>query len=81
MGFLATIIMGICAGWLAEKIMKVDMPTWQNLLLGLSGSVLGSIVLGLVGMDKPSGMISGIIVAAVFSCLIVWFFNKRKAKK
>ena len=34
MGFVATIIVGVLAGWLAEKVMKVDMPTWQNLLLG-----------------------------------------------
>ncbi len=32
MGFIATIIVGVLAGWLAEKVMKVDMPTWQNLL-------------------------------------------------
>ena len=37
MGFVATIIVGVLAGWLAEKVMKVDMPTWQNLLLGLCG--------------------------------------------
>ena len=81
MGFIATIIVGVLAGWLAEKVMKVDMPTWQNLLLGLCGSALGSVVLGIVGMDKPAGMISGIAVAFIFACLIVWAVNKIRAKK
>ena len=53
MGFIATIIVGVLAGWLAEKVMKVDMPTWQNLLLGLCGSALGSIVLGVVSVQHP----------------------------
>ena len=81
MGFVATIIVGVLAGWLAERVMKGDMPTWQNLLLGLCGSALGSIVLGLVGMDKPSGMISGIAVAFVFACLIVWAVNTIRSRK
>ena len=80
MGFLATIIVGVLAGWLAEKVMKVDMPTWQNLLLGLCGSALGSVVLGVVGMNKPAGMISGILVAFIFACLIVWAVNKIRPK-
>lgn len=81
MGFLATIIVGVLAGWLAEKVMKVNMPTWQNLLLGLCGSALGSIVLGIVGMSSPTGIISGVLVAFIFACLIVWAVNKIRAKK
>ncbi len=32
-------------------------------------------------MDKPAGMISGILVAFIFACLIVWAVNKIRAKK
>ena len=81
MGFIATIIVGVLAGWLAEKVIKVDKPTRQNQLLGLCGSPLGSNVHGVVGIDKPAGMISGIAVAFVFACLIVWAVNKIRAKK
>lgn len=78
--FIVLILIGLIAGWLAEKIMKVDMPTWQNLLLGLCGSALGSLVLGLIGRESPSGFIGGIVVALIFACLIIWCVNFIKAK-
>lgn len=81
MGFFATIIVGILAGWLAEKFMHVDMPTWKNLILGLCGGALGSVVLGIIGQDKPAGMIAGIAVAFLGACLILWVFKKFFGKK
>ncbi|MGN0445224.1 MAG: GlsB/YeaQ/YmgE family stress response membrane protein [Acutalibacteraceae bacterium] len=80
MGFFSTILVGIIAGWLAEKIMKVDLSWWKSLLLGLIGSAIGSGVLGAMGMDKPSGIITGSIVAAIVSCLILWIYKKVKTR-
>lgn len=77
--FIVLILVGLIAGWLAEKIMKVDMPTWQNLLLGLCGSALGSLILGFFG-KTTGGFIGSIVVALIFACLIVWCVNFIKAK-
>lgn len=81
MGFFATIIVGVLAGWLAEKVMKVDMPTWQNLLLGLLGGLLGSGVLELVGANSPTGIISGVLVAFLGACCIIWVVQKIRSRK
>ena len=80
---IVTLIVGVIAGWLAEKIMKVDMPTWQNLVLGLCGSGVATLIFALVGKEKPAGFIISIILAAVFACLIIWLVNfiKTKTKK
>lgn len=80
MGFFSTILVGLIAGWLAEKIMKVDLSWWKSLLLSLIGSAIGSGVLGAMGMDKPSGIITGSIVAAIVSCLILWIYKKVKTR-
>ena len=80
MGFIATILVGILAGWLAEKIMKTDVSIWMNLVYGLIGSALGSLVLGLVGMDSPSGIILGVIVAAAGACLAMFIVKKVKER-
>ncbi len=80
MGFIATILVGILAGWLAEKIMKTDVSIWMNLVYGLIGSALGSLVLGLVGMDSPTGIIWGVIVAAVGACLAMFIVKKIKER-
>ena len=37
MGFLAAIIVGGLAGWLAEKVMKSDMGLIMNIILGVVG--------------------------------------------
>lgn len=76
MGFIATILVGICAGWLAEKLMKVDMPLWQNLIVGLLGGAIGSAVLGIVGYTSTGGIIAGILVALFGACLILWIWKK-----
>ena len=81
MGFFATIFVGLIAGWLAEKFMKIDMPAWQNLILGLCGGLLGSGVLELLGANSATGIISGILVAFLGACLIVWAWEKIKARK
>ncbi|MBQ9066660.1 MAG: GlsB/YeaQ/YmgE family stress response membrane protein [Clostridia bacterium] len=80
MGFLTTILVGLIAGWLAEKIMKTDLPTWKSLLLGLIGGALGSFVLGLIGYNSPTGLISGSLVAAAGACLILWAYGKLRAR-
>lgn len=80
MGFFATIIVGICAGWLAEKIMKFDMPLWQNLIVGLLGGALGSAVLGIVGYQSTGGIIAGIAVALLGACLILFIWKKITSK-
>lgn len=81
MGYLATILVGILAGWLAEKIMKVDMPVWKNLILGLCGAALGSIVLSIVGYQTTGGYISGLLVALLGSCVILWAYKKITNRK
>ncbi len=75
MGFFATIFAGILAGWLTEKIMGFDVGIIKNLILGLLGGALGSAVLGLVGMNEPTGIISGVIVSVLGACLIVWLYR------
>lgn len=81
MGFFATIIVGIIAGWLAEKAMKYDMPVWQNLIVGLLGGALGSAVLGIIGYDTTGGIIAGILVAFAGACLILFVWKKIREKK
>lgn len=76
MGFVATIVVGIIAGWLAEKFMKYDMPIWQNLIVGLLGGALGSAVLGIIGYTTTGGIIAGILVAFAGACCILWIWKK-----
>ena len=44
-GWIAAIIIGGVAGWLAEQFMKSNMGVFMNIILGIVGSVVAVAVL------------------------------------
>jgi uncharacterized membrane protein YeaQ/YmgE (transglycosylase-associated protein family) len=48
-GWIAAIIIGGIAGWLAEQFMKSNMGLFMNIVLGIVGAAVASAVLGLLG--------------------------------
>lgn len=75
-GWFATIVIGAIAGWLMEKVMKVDLKFWKSALLGILGGVLGGAVISLLGASNPSGWIGGVLVSALGACLIMFVYKK-----
>ena len=45
LGLFTSIIVGIIAGWLAEKIMKRDHGLFTNLVVGVVGGLIGGIII------------------------------------
>lgn len=80
-GWIAAIIIGIFAGWVAEKILRRDDGLLMNLAAGLIGGLLGKwLIVDLLGfhyMGWVSSAIAAIIGAVVL--LFVWglIFRKR----
>jgi uncharacterized membrane protein YeaQ/YmgE (transglycosylase-associated protein family) len=74
MGIIGWIIVGIAAGWLAGVVTRTDRSIWGDLVLGLAGAlVAGFVTDGAVGGDN--GLISSIIVAAIFATILVLLKN------
>ncbi len=70
MGFIAWIIIGIAAGWLAGVITRTDRSIWGDLLLGLIGAlVAGFIVDGAVGGD--AGFFTSLFAATIAAVVLV----------
>ena len=80
-GFIAWIIIGIIAGWLAEKIMKRDHGLLTNLVVGIVGALLGGFLVNLLGFDAAGGWIAGIIVATLGAVILLFLLSliKRRA--
>jgi uncharacterized membrane protein YeaQ/YmgE (transglycosylase-associated protein family) len=77
-GFIAWIITGLIAGWLAGQVMKGGgYGVIVDILLGLVGGVVGGWVFGLVGLHA-GGMIGSIVVAFVGAVILVWITRKLK---
>jgi uncharacterized membrane protein YeaQ/YmgE (transglycosylase-associated protein family) len=78
-GIIGAIIIGILAGWLAEKILKRNHGLLTNLVVGLVGALLGAFLANLLGIDF-GGWIGSIVVStigAVLLLVILGFFRRK----
>jgi uncharacterized membrane protein YeaQ/YmgE (transglycosylase-associated protein family) len=72
MGFIAWIIVGLIAGWLAGQVMKGGgYGTIVDIILGLLGGVVGGWIFEHLGISSGGGMIGSIIVAFVGAVVLV----------
>lgn len=69
-GWIAAIIIGGLAGFLAEQFMKSDMGLLMNIILGIIGAVVASFILSLVGVQL-GGWIGYLIVGFIGACLLI----------
>jgi uncharacterized membrane protein YeaQ/YmgE (transglycosylase-associated protein family) len=54
-GWIAAIIIGGIAGWLAEKFMKSSMGMIMNIVLGIVGAAIASAILSYFGIVLGGG--------------------------
>ncbi|MDP1618377.1 GlsB/YeaQ/YmgE family stress response membrane protein [Phenylobacterium sp.] len=69
-GILSAIIIGIFAGWIAEKIMKRNHGLFTNLLVGLVGALIGSFIANLINFPF-SGFIGSLLVSTIGAVLLL----------
>lgn len=78
LGWIAAIIVGALAGWIAEKIMKADHGLLTNIFLGIVGAlVLNAVLLAIVG-STLGGWIGQLIIGIVGACILIWGYRKIK---
>ena len=72
MEFLAWIIVGLIAGWLAGLVMKGGgYGILVDIILGLLGGLLGGWLFGQLGIWSGGGMVGSIIVAFIGAVILV----------
>lgn len=69
-GLIGAIIIGILAGWLAEKIMKRNHGLLTNLVVGLVGALLGAFVAGMLGINF-GGFLGSLLVSTAGAVLLL----------
>jgi uncharacterized membrane protein YeaQ/YmgE (transglycosylase-associated protein family) len=66
------IIVGLIAGWATGKLMKGSgYGILVDILLGIVGAIIGSRVLGLLGIYTSGGLIPNILVAILGAVIVV----------
>lgn len=78
MGWIATIILGGIAGWLASMVMNRDasMGIFWNIVVGIVGGMIGSGIGNVVGfLSTDSGWIMYLITATVGAIVLLGIVN------
>ena len=70
-GWLAAIIIGGIAGWLAEQFMKSNMGLFMNIILGIVGAIVLNAILAAVGFSFGTGLIAYLITGFIGACLLI----------
>ena len=70
-GWIAAIIIGGIAGWLAEQFMKSDMGLLMNIVLGIAGAAIASAILSGFGIAL-GGWLGYLICGFIGACLLIW---------
>ncbi len=72
MSLLYILLVGLIAGWATGKIMKGSgYGVITDILLGIVGALIGSRVLGLLGIYTGGGLVPSILVAIVGAVILV----------
>jgi uncharacterized membrane protein YeaQ/YmgE (transglycosylase-associated protein family) len=73
-GFLGMLVIGILAGWIAEKVTASDHGLLTNLLVGIAGSFVGGTLAQLMSLQFE-GWIGNLLVAAVGAILLLFVWR------
>lgn len=81
MGWIATIIIGGIAGWLAEQFMKSNMGLLMNIILGIVGAFVFNLIFGtLLGLYTAESWIAYLIAGFIGACLLIWIVRMVRSK-
>ncbi len=70
-GWIAAIIIGGLAGWIASRFMKSDTGIFLNVLLGIIGAAVARFLFGLVGVSF-GGWLGYLVAGAAGACILIW---------
>lgn len=71
---LALIIIGAAAGFLATRLMRVQLDVISTVALGVAGALVGWFVLRF--LVAVSGWVAGFVGAVIGAMLLIWLWQK-----
>lgn len=78
-GIIGWIVIGIAAGFVAEKLMKRDHGLLTNLAVGVVGALLGGFLAGILGIGF-GGWIGSFIIATLGAVILLFLLGLMKRR-
>lgn len=69
-GWIAAVIIGGLAGWIASGLMKTDTGVFLNIVLGIIGAAIASFLFGIMGISF-GGWIGYLIAGVLGACILI----------
>ncbi len=73
-GFFGMLIIGVLAGYIAEKVTASDHGLLTNLLIGIAGSFVGGTLANLLHIQFY-GWLGNLIVASIGAVIMLWVWR------
>ena len=73
-GFIGMLIIGLIAGYIAEKVTSSDHGLLTNLLVGIAGSFVGGTLANLFEIEFY-GWLGNLIVASIGAVVVLWIWR------
>ena len=73
MGFIALIIIGAAAGFLATRFMKIEANVVTTVVIGIAGALIGGLVLR--GLLTVMGWMAGFVGAVLGAMVLIWLWQ------
>ena len=73
-GLIGMLIIGILAGYIAEKVTSSDHGLLTNLLVGIVGSFVGGTLANVLNVEFY-GWLGNLIVATIGAILLLWIWQ------
>ena len=70
LGWLSFLIVGLIAGWVADKVMQRGHSLIENLVVGVIGAYLGAILFRILGL-AATGFVGSLVIAIVGSVVLL----------
>jgi uncharacterized membrane protein YeaQ/YmgE (transglycosylase-associated protein family) len=78
-GFIGMLIIGILAGWIAEKVTSSNHGLLTNLLVGIAGSFVGGTLANVLNIEFH-GWLGNLIVASIGAVLVLWLWRSLRGQ-
>ncbi|WP_376875416.1 GlsB/YeaQ/YmgE family stress response membrane protein [Albirhodobacter sp. R86504] len=73
MPVFALIIIGIAAGFLATRLMKIDTDIVTTIAIGILGALIGGLALRL--LIAVTGFMAGLVGAVLGAMALIWLYK------
>lgn len=79
MSVVYLIIIGAAAGFLATRLMRIEVDIVTTVAIGIAGALIGGLVLQTIAV--LAGLLGGLIGAIAGALLLIWLYKAYSARK